>query len=159
MTTEPAHHKSAQALVGTRVGERYEIVSLVSSGQNTSVFKAHHILLDKPVAIKVMFIRMEKDENLFLRFKREASTAARLRHINICALEDFWFSADGFPYIVMEYIPGKTVLEYMSEYDRRLRPESACGIVMQVCDALEYAHQKGIIHRDITPRQYNAVFR
>lgn len=151
-TNEPAHKDLALSLVGTKVGERYEIVEVISSGQNTSVFKAHHILLDKPVAIKVMFIRMEKDENLFLRFKREASTAAKLRHVNICALEDFWFSEDRYPYIVMEYIPGKTVVKYMAEGERRLSVEHASGIVMQVCEALEYAHNQGIIHRDITPR-------
>lgn len=150
--SDPTSQNIAESLVGTKVGERYKIVELISSGPHTSVFKAEHVLLDKPVAIKVMFIRMEKDQNLFQRFKREASTASKLRHVNICALEDFWFSKEQYPYIVMEFIPGKTLVRFMAEGERKLEPSDACGIVMQVCEALEYAHSQGIIHRDITPR-------
>ena len=143
---------STKGLSGQVIGGRYKIEETIKDSRHTSVYKARHLLLDKPVAIKVMFLKLKDNENMFLRFKREAKLAAELSHVNICTMQDYWISEEGFPFIVTEFISGKRVTDLVKAAGGKLDEELAAAIVLQLCAALIHAHRTGIIHRDISPQ-------
>jgi serine/threonine protein kinase len=131
----------------------YQITSLLGRGGMGAVYKGSQINLDRPVAIKILPSFMDDDEvggNFSARFKNEARAMARLSHAGIVKAFDFGETADGLLYIVMEFIEGTDVAQMLHEQGR-LPPEHALAITAHVCDALTYAHSRGICHRDIKP--------
>jgi serine/threonine protein kinase len=131
----------------------YQITSLLGRGGMGAVYKGCQINLDRPVAIKILPSFMDDDEtggNFSARFKNEARAMARLSHAGIVKAFDFGETADGLLYIVMEFIEGTDVAQMLHEQGR-LPPEHALAITAHVCDALTYAHSRGIYHRDIKP--------
>lgn len=137
---------------GKVLGGRYKIEKTIRNSRHNAVYKARHLMLDKPVAIKVLFLKLRDNENMFLRFKREAKLAAELSHVNICAMQDYWISEEGFPFIVTEYIGGQRVIDLIKAGNGRIDTNTACAIILQLCRALTHAHAIGIIHRDISPQ-------
>jgi tRNA A-37 threonylcarbamoyl transferase component Bud32 len=144
-----------------------EILSLVGQGGMGAVYKARQPKLDRLVALKVLPPQAARDPAFAERFTREAQSLARLNHPNVVTIFDFGES-EGLYYFTMEFVDGRTVRELLQageltaagkKEDRTSQtkvlssffPAGALGIVPQVCDALQYAHDEGIVHRDIKP--------
>lgn len=127
----------------------------LGSGGMAEVYKAYHPNLDRHVAIKVLHSFLADEENFLTRFQREARFVATFRHPNIVQVYDFDHDPEtNSYYMVMEFVDGptlKTRLQELSKEDRWLPLEEAVRIVTAVADALDYAHQQGMVHRDIKP--------
>ena len=137
-------------LIGKRVGERYEILSLIGGGGMSQVYLAHDIILGRDVAIKILRYDFTNEEELHRRFQREALSATSLIHPNIVSVYDVGEDRD-MHYIVMEYIKGKTLKQYIQEFSP-LSPAKSVQIMKQLTSAIAHAHENGIIHRDIKPQ-------
>lgn len=130
---------------------QYEIESMLGRGGMGAVYKGTQIALDRPVAIKILSNQLEEADASFAeRFKNEAKAMAKLSHPGIVGVYDFGETAGGLLYIVMEFIEGTDVAKMLTQ-QKRLHTEHAMAITAHVCDALAYAHERGIIHRDIKP--------
>jgi tRNA A-37 threonylcarbamoyl transferase component Bud32 len=125
-----------------------EIVGLIGQGGMGAVYKARQPSLDRLVALKVLPPEAGRDPAFAERFAREARALARLGHPNIVAVYDFGQAGELY-YFVMEYVDGVNLRQLLR--DGQLQPEQALRIVPQICDALQYAHEEGIVHRDIKP--------
>jgi tRNA A-37 threonylcarbamoyl transferase component Bud32 len=125
-----------------------EIIELIGQGGMGAVFKARQAALDRLVAVKVLPPEAGRDPAFAERFSREARALARLSHPNIVAVHDVG-QVGGLYYFVMEYVDGANLREVLR--DGKLAPEQALRIVPQICDALQYAHEEGVVHRDIKP--------
>ena len=124
------------------------IEALVGRGGMGVVYRARHRALDRAVALKVLSASVAAESAFADRFQREARALAKLQHPNIVAVHDFGVT-DGLFWLVMEYVDGVNVREAMAA--GHVGPKEALTIVPQVCDALQYAHEHGVIHRDIKP--------
>ena len=128
---------------------KYQIVERVGRGGMGMIFKAHDPVLDRSVALKVISPDIEITDELRARFYREAQACARMSHPNIVTIYDMG-EDDGRLYIVMELLEGDELKRLVAQ--RKALPlEDKLSIMVQVCDGLHYAHQKGIVHRDIKP--------
>lgn len=136
-------------MIGLILGNRYEIIEEIGKGGMAHVYKAHCNLLNRMVAIKVLRQDLEEDSDFLRRFNTEAQAAASLVHPNIVSIFDFGYD-QGYHYIVMEYIEGITLKQYIQE-NAPLDMQDALSIAYQICDALSAAHEKNIVHRDIKP--------
>lgn len=136
-------------MIGHELSGRYEIVSRVGGGGMAIVYKAQDKLLNRNVAVKVLRQQFVHDEDFIRRFRREAQSAAALSHPNVVSIYDVGQQED-IHYIVMEYVEGHNLNEIIKER-APLQAEVAIHIASQICDALDHAHQNGIIHRDIKP--------
>jgi beta-lactam-binding protein with PASTA domain/tRNA A-37 threonylcarbamoyl transferase component Bud32 len=127
---------------------RYELVRHIARGGMAQVYLAQDLLLDRPVAIKVLFPELSSDPSFVERFRREAQAAANLSHPNIISIYD-WGQGEHTYFIVMEYIDGQT----LSSLVRRgpLPPVRAAAIGAEIAEALDFAHRRGVIHRDVKP--------
>ena len=135
------------------LGGRYELDGVVGRGGMAEVYRARDIRLDRIVAIKTLRTDLARDQIFQARFRREAQSAASLNHPSIVAVYDTGEDmATGVPvpYIVMEYVDGRTVRDLLQE-GHRLLPERSLEIIDGVLRALDYSHQAGIVHRDIKP--------
>ena len=130
---------------------QYEIEAVLGQGGMGAVYKGRQISLDRPVAIKILAGELEEtDQGFNERFKNEARAMAKLSHPGIVGVYEFGQTPNGLLYIVMEFIDG-TDVALMIANQGRLHSDHAMAITAHVCDALAYAHQRGIIHRDIKP--------
>ncbi len=136
-------------MTGTILGGRYEILEEIGKGGMAYVYKAHCRLLNRTVAVKVLRNDLEGGDEFIKRFNIEAQSAAGLTHPNIVSIYDVG-EDKGYHYIVMEYIEGVTLKEYIKEKGK-LPNYEAVDIAAQICSALEAAHTKNIVHRDIKP--------
>jgi tRNA A-37 threonylcarbamoyl transferase component Bud32 len=125
-----------------------QITELIGQGGMGAVYKARQTKLDRTVAIKILPAEWGRDPSFAERFAREARALARLSHPHIVAVHDFGETAGQF-YLVMEYVDGVNLRQLLE--CGRLQPEQALQIVPQICEALQYAHEEGIVHRDIKP--------
>lgn len=135
------------------LGGRYELDGVVGRGGMAEVYRARDIRLDRVVAVKTLREDLARDQTFQARFRREAQSAASLNHPSIVAVYDTGEDAAGpshVPYIVMEYVDGRTLRDLLRD-DRRLLPERALEITDGVLRALDYSHRNGIVHRDIKP--------
>ncbi len=135
------------------LGGRYELEGIVGRGGMAEVFRARDIRLDRIVAVKTLRDDLARDQTFQARFRREAQSAASLNHPSIVAVYDTGEDMVGptpVPYIVMEYVDGRTLRDLLRD-DRRLLPERALEITDGVLRALDYSHRNGIVHRDIKP--------
>lgn len=137
------------ALIGKRLGGKYEIQAEIGRGGMGVVYRGYDVALQRPVAVKVLPASMSFDREFVQRFQREAVLAARLVHPHIVTIHDIGTDGD-LHYIVMEYLRGETLDQWLQQY-RRMPVEMAMGIVAQIAQALDYAHAQQIIHRDIKP--------
>jgi eukaryotic-like serine/threonine-protein kinase len=128
---------------------RYELGEEIGRGGMADVYLAHDRLLDRQVAVKVLSPEFASDRTNFERFRREARAAAGLNHPNIVAVYD-WGEEDDTSYIVMEYVPGQTLRDLIQAYGH-LSPTEAARIAAEIADALSFAHEHGVVHRDVKP--------
>ncbi len=128
---------------------RYELQRRVGRGGMAEVYLARDRLLDRPVAIKILFPEFATDPSFVARFRREAQSAANLNHPNIVGVYD-WGKERGTYYIVMEYIDGQSVSDILRS-DGPIDPRKAAGIAADVAAALGFAHNNGVVHRDVKP--------
>ncbi|MCX6847720.1 MAG: SUMF1/EgtB/PvdO family nonheme iron enzyme [Verrucomicrobia bacterium] len=130
---------------------QYEITALIGRGGMGAVYRGRQANLDRPVAIKILPPGLDETDATFSeRFRNEALAMAKLNHPGLVAVYDFGKTSNGMLYIVMEFVDGTDVAQMMAKKGR-LSSEHAMAITAHVCDALKYAHERGIVHRDIKP--------
>jgi serine/threonine protein kinase len=149
----PAHPKPPPFVPPTpaelaRHFPQLEILELIGRGGMGAVYKARQPSLDRLVALKILPPGVAADAGFAERFTREARALARLSHPNIVVVYDFGQAA-GMPFFVMEYVDGPNLREL--ERGGKLDPREAMQIIPQICEALQFAHDEGIVHRDIKP--------
>ncbi|HKJ28182.1 MAG TPA: FHA domain-containing serine/threonine-protein kinase, partial [Anaerolineales bacterium] len=138
--------------VGSMIGS-YQLVEFIGEGGMAKVYRALHSELQRYAAIKVMHAHYSQDDEFVRRFKNEAKNLALLRHPNIVQVYDASINGQ-FPYIVMEYIRGKTLKEFIQEYNNRqarIPIMNALRITYSIGLALAFAHQNQVVHRDVKP--------
>ncbi|MDX2031511.1 MAG: protein kinase [Blastocatellia bacterium] len=139
--------ESAESLVGQRLGQ-YQILSLLGKGGMGEVYRARDTRLDRTVALKLLPAELAVDRDRMRRFVREAKAASALNHPHVATIYEIG-EADGHRFIAMEYVEGRTLAEEID--GRPLDAPRLIEIGLQVADALEEAHGRGITHRDIKP--------
>jgi serine/threonine protein kinase len=143
---EPPRLARPELTVG-QLSKTYDFFGQIGSGGMGVIYKARHAMLKKDVAIKILHLVNEINVQ---RFQREAQAAYNLRHENVVAVHEFGMTEEGQPYMVMEFIEGKTLSTIIDE--RGALPLELCiNIFKQVCAGIAHAHAKGVLHRDIKP--------
>jgi len=141
---EDSMYRPAQQIPG------FQVLSKVGQGAMAVVFKAKQLSLDRVVAIKVLPKRLSESREFVDRFYREGKAAARLNHANIVQAYDVGESG-GYHYFVMEFIDGKTVYDLLAD-GKPMREKDAVQMLIQCAKALQHAHEQGLIHRDVKPK-------
>ena len=139
--------------IGRTLSGRYHIDALLGQGGMSAVYKATDPNLKRVVAIKLIHSHLSGDTQFIKRFEEEAAAVASLRHPNIVQVFDF-NSDEGTYYMVLEFLPGETLqdrLKRLSDDKRLLSIKESIQYTLNICDALGYAHQRGMVHRDIKP--------
>lgn len=137
-------------LIGKRLNDRYKLLQLIGGGGMANVYLARDIILDRDVAVKVLRLDFVNDELFIKRFRREAQAATSLNHENIVTIYDVG-EDDGIYYMVMEYVRGCTLKQYIQQH-APLPVQEALRMMDQLTGAIAHAHQNGVIHRDIKPQ-------
>ena len=134
----------------------YQLIGKVGKGAMATVYKAKQVSLDRIVAVKVLPKRLSENPEFVDRFYKEGKAAARLSHNNIVQAIDVGCSGDGYHYFVMEFVEGKTLYDMMQPppvgEGKSFSEAEALDIAIQMADALSHAHQRGLIHRDVKPK-------
>jgi serine/threonine protein kinase len=133
-------------LIGTTIDNRYTVECRLGEGGMGVVYRARHVTLRKPVAIKVL--RKAQEESAWKRFIQEAQTASMINHTNVVDLTDFGL-IEGHPYLVMEFLEGETLTDAITAGP--IAPLRVCRIGAQIARGLQAVHDKGIVHRDLKP--------
>jgi serine/threonine protein kinase len=136
-------------VVGELIAGRYELEKLVGSGGMSNVFRAHDRLLERTVALKILHEQYTRDEDYVERFRREARAVAQLAHPNIVTVIDRG-EQEGRQFIVFEYVDGENVKELLNRGP--LEAREAIRLALQVARALSFAHERGLVHRDVKPQ-------
>lgn len=148
----PLSSTPSDSFVGVVLQGKYEIISEIGRGGMGRVYRARHRRLGKEVAIKVIDKKFVSDPNFVERFLREARAAASLKHLNIIDILDIDETPepDPRPYIVMEFVDGKSLKEILAD-EEKLTIDRAIASFVGICRAVSFAHQHGVIHRDLKP--------
>ncbi len=147
----PGDHAFTPPTVG-ELGDQFpqlEIIELIGRGGMGAIYRARQRELDRLVALKILPRSLGNDPAFADRFTREARALAKLSHPGIVTIHDFGRTADGLFYILMECVDGVNLRQLLA--GGRIAPREALAIVPELCDALQYAHDRGIVHRDIKP--------
>lgn len=131
------------------LNDRYRLEEPLGSGGMAEVYRARDLMLERPVAVKILRQDFAHDPDFHVRFRQEARAAANLSHPNIVTIHDFGIS-DGFPFIVMEHVPG-THLKRLIRQLGHLPVEEAVELMSQICAGVGYAHRAGLVHCDLKP--------
>lgn len=142
-----------QRLLGTRIRNRYELVSFIKAGGSSGVYEGVDRVMERRVAVKVLY---GTNPMMGVRFEREAITLSRLEHPNTLTVHDFGTADEGFLYMVMEYLQGRTLKDVI-RLETRLGARRAVAIASQICRSLAEAHRHGVVHRDIKPSNVSLV--
>jgi serine/threonine protein kinase len=134
---------------GTVLDGRYRIEEEIARGGMGIIYRATHITLDLPRAVKLITPQFARDRRYLERFRIEATAAARIDHPNVVAVHDFG-EVDGSPYLVMQYVEGVD-LERLVAREGPLAPRRALALLAQIADGLDAAHAMGVVHRDVKP--------
>jgi eukaryotic-like serine/threonine-protein kinase len=146
----PVVSRRPDRMLGQTIADKYEIQEVLNRGGMGVVYRARHLLLDRPVAIKCIAEALTYDPSIWKRFEHEAKSASLLNHPNIITIHDFGVTKSGDLYLVMEYLEGASLNDFI-ELNAQLNERTCARIFTQVCDALAHAHSIGILHRDLKP--------
>ena len=149
--TQPGGEVNDELIYSAKLAELFpqlEILELIGRGGMGAVYKARQPALDRLVALKILPAGAASDPGFAERFNREARALARLAHPNIVAVYDFG-QVSGLHYFIMEFVDGRNLRQI--EQTARLSPRHALQIIPQICEALQFAHDEGVVHRDIKP--------
>src|SRR2546427_1894589 len=144
----PARFQPPSVAEVARLFPQLEVIALIGKGGMGAVYKARQPALDRFVALKILPAQAASGPGFAERFNREARALARLSHPNIVAVHEFG-QANGLPFFIMEFVDGLNLRQL--ERAGKLQPREALQIVPQICEALQFAHDEGIVHRDIKP--------
>lgn len=145
----PGNLSDPDALSGFVIENRYQVYGRIGEGGMSAIYRGKHLLMDRPVAIKILHKHLTASEKVRERFKKEARTASMLQHPNIVAVHDFG-EAQGFFYLIMDFVDGISLNELIRKLER-IPPQRCVPIIRQICDGLQHAHENGILHRDLKP--------
>lgn len=137
-------------IIGKKLDGRYEITELIGTGGMADVYKGMDVVENKAVAVKILKNEYSENEEFLRRFRNESKAIAVLNHPNIVKIYDVGFT-DSIQYIIMEYIDGETLKEYITKEDK-VSWKDTIHFVVQILRALQHAHDKGVVHRDIKPQ-------
>ena len=148
---QPAGERPDEELSALRraAGGRYRIVRKLGGGGMATVYLGRHAHLDRPIAIKVLHAHLARDDEMRERFRREAEASCKLVHPHICTILDYG-DLDGMVYLVMPYLSGGSLADVLVR-DRTVQAGLAARVCAQMAGALDYAHRRGIVHRDVKP--------
>ncbi|MDP3276581.1 MAG: protein kinase [Deltaproteobacteria bacterium] len=149
---------SPDPLVGRVLADKYRLDAPAGTGATGTVYRATHLTLGKPLAIKVLADHLVDNPTAQARFRREARAASKLDHPNSVLVQDFGIEADGTTYLAMEFLEGRELYRAIYE-DWPLGPERCAKIMGQVLSVLQAAHDLGIVHRDLKPENVMLVTR
>jgi serine/threonine-protein kinase len=158
MPVGDAQPPAADPLIGLVLADRYRIERRLGAGTLGAVYEAHHALIDKRVALKVLSAKLARRLDLVARFLHEAKAASRIGHENVVDISDFGQSPGGLVYVTMEYLEGQD-LRRLLEAKGPLPWARARPILMQIAKALRAAHEHGVIHRDLKPENVFLIQR
>ncbi len=144
MASEPTDLPS-----GTVIADRYRIVELIGEGAMGTVYRAEHVRVPRPLAVKVLPARMCSDREIVARFEREATASALIDHPNVVPAIDFGQLDDGSFFLVLEYVAGRSLRAELR--DAPFEPVRALRILRGIVSGVRAAHAKGIVHRDLKP--------
>ena len=130
-------------------GNRYRVLRRIGGGGMAHVYRAEHAQLERPLVMKVLHAHLARDEEMRVRFRREAEAACQLQHPNICSIVDYGEAGDTV-YIVMPFLAGGSLADVLAR-DRSVAHAPAAAVTAQVACALDYAHRRGVVHRDVKP--------
>ena len=147
--THRMNTESPGSLIGSVIAS-YRILARVGEGGMGQVYMAEHIKMKRKSAIKVMRPALVDDHEALQRFTREAENASKLSHPNVASIFDFGETSDGIVFLAMEFIEGES-LHALLEREKALHPLVAADVIGQSADALQAAHDIGILHRDLKP--------
>jgi serine/threonine protein kinase len=147
--SEDAERADHASLIGQVLANRYQIEHLLGEGAMGAVYKARHIKVGRPFAVKILHKRLLEDAKLALRFEREAELAGRLRHPNVIGVVDVGETPDGWRYMVMDFAEGVDLATLLGEAP--MPPQRITNLVRQMLEGLYHAHEAGLIHRDFKP--------
>lgn len=150
VATGIAEHPGRGRHAGRLLMGRYALVELLGEGGMGEVYRGYHVNLHRPVAVKILREQFARKPAFVGRFLREARAAARIDHRNVVEVIDFGEERDGTVFCVMELLPGETLAETLAREGKLSWPR-ARGVMLQICDALQAAHDAGVVHRDVKP--------
>jgi serine/threonine protein kinase len=150
--TQAADPQAPDPMLGQTLGNKYKVVRLLGEGGMGAVYEGEQTLgtTKRKVAVKTLHPHLSRDVKIKQRFEREVGTIAELEHPNTIQVYDFGVTEDGILYIVMEFLQGKSLADYI-EKEGAMMPDRVAYIMDQVCGSLEEAHGRGIVHRDLKP--------
>jgi len=146
----PLINAPSDPLIGTLLLDKYQITGLLGRGGMSAVYKAKHVLMDRWVAIKFLRAELVSDPQMLKRFQQESKAVSMLKHPNVMSCHDFGLTPNGVPYLIMDFLEGKTLTEVLDQEGQLAAPRCV-ELFGQICDALAHAHKKGVVHRDIKP--------
>ncbi len=148
--TEEGALGAFDTLVGQIVLEKWKILERLGEGGLTVVYKAQNLSTKRIVAIKAIRQDLVSNARLVQRFQQEAQATAVLKHPNVMSVQDCFVTRDGRAFLVMDLVEGESLSDLLAR-SRRLSPLDAARIFLQTAEAIEYAHSKGVLHRDLRP--------
>ena len=137
-------------LIGKMIGGRYRVISRIGEGGMGQVYLAEHVRMKRKSAIKIMRPALLHEQEALQRFTREAENASKITHPNVAAIFDFGETDDGLVYLAMEFVDGESLAATLKR-EVALHAVVGADIIAQAADALQSAHDLGILHRDIKP--------
>ncbi|HXI55903.1 MAG TPA: protein kinase [Polyangia bacterium] len=157
-TSTPLPNALPATFIGRVIDGRYRILRQIGEGGMGTVYAGEHVGIGKGVAVKILHPVFSRQQDLVERFRREARAASRIGHPNIIDVTDFGTTEEGCAYFAMEHLDGIDLADVLS-LERRIEPERAVQIAIQICRALHAAHAAGVIHRDLKPENIFLVAR
>jgi eukaryotic-like serine/threonine-protein kinase len=137
-------------MIGTMIGERYRLESVLGTGGMGTVYLAEHVLMEKKVALKVLHPTLAVVGSVMERFQHEAVALARIDHPNVVNATDFGKLPNGAYYLALQYVDGHDLAQLLAR-EGPLEPKRSMAIALQIARALAAAHAEGIVHRDLKP--------